>query len=388
MNRACSRGRGSGAAPRRRATRAAALVCGALVACAGLPRPTVVPVPPADAIAGRVVLLGDGGIPAQPTEPVLEAARALLTPYGTGGTLVFLGDNIYPKGLPAAGEPDSAEMYRRLNDQVQAGLRAGAEVVLVPGNHDWDKSGPRGDARRAAQMTAVAAMSPRARMLPSDGCPGPVTVRSGAGLRLIALDTQWWLHPHAKRTDCPVSSLAQLGTALRTALAADPVPAIVVAHHPLRTYGEHGGYFTWKDHLFPLRELNKDLWIPLPLLGTAYPVIRGAGVSSQDTPNGRNRALADTVLAALASRPPLLYASGHEHNLQVIDDAAAGVLVVSGSGYYGHESAVFAGPGLAFGSRHSGGMVVDRLTDGRVRLGVFLVDRAGAAREVYSRWLR
>lgn len=367
---------------------AALLLLAGLAGCTALPAPTVVPVPSADAIVGRLVLLGDGGKPAQPTEPVLEAARRLLAPYGAAGTLVLLGDNIYPAGLPAAGERDSAEMHRRLLVQVQAGLAAGADVVLVPGNHDWDKSGPRGDARRAAQVAAVAALRAPARVLPADGCPGPVSLRSGAGLRVLALDTQWFLHPHAKREDCPVRTLADLGRALRDSLVADTVRTLVVAHHPLRTYGEHGGYFPWQDHLFPLRELNRKLWIPLPLLGTLYPVVRGAGVSRQDTPNRHNRALVDTVLAALAAAPPLLYASGHEHNLQVIDEPAAGLLVVSGAGYFGHESPVFAGPGLAFGSRHSGGMVVDRLRDGRVRLGVFLVNRAGEAREVYSRWLR
>ena len=46
--------------------------------------------------------------------------------------------------------------------------------------------------------------------------------------------------------------------------------------------GVHGGYFGWRDHLFPLRSIRSSLWIPLPLLGSLYPTARLEGISSQD----------------------------------------------------------------------------------------------------------
>lgn len=363
---------------------------GALVAaCTPLPEPTLVPAPAMQQIVGRLVLLGDGGAPDAGSEPVLLAARSLLAPFAGRATLVLLGDNVYPRGIPDSTHPEHTEMVRRLRDQLRAGLDAGADVIAVPGNHDWDKSGPDGWTRIRRQAALAAAEDPRARLLPSDGCPGPVVTPTASGLRLAALDTQWFLHDHAKPVEpCAVRDLAALGGALREALAADTAATLVIAHHPLRSRGVHGGHFTWKEHLFPLRELNKALWIPLPLIGSLYPIIRGGGISPQDIPNGRNRALADTVRAALHDGRPLAYASGHEHNLQVLEDPTAGVLLVSGAGYFGHESAVGGADILRFGSQKSGGMVVDRLADGRVRLGVFLADRAGTAREVYSRWLR
>lgn len=361
----------------------------ALLACGPLPTPTVVPAPPTEQIVGRLLLLGDGGHPAVAAEPVLTAARTLLAPFGDRGTLVLLGDNIYPRGLPDPAAPDFAEMSRRLLAQLDAGLGAGADVIAVPGNHDWDKSGPDGLVRIRRAAASIAAHDARAALLPGDACPGPAVARSGAGIRVLALDTQWFLHPHEKpTTECAVHDLATLGAALRASLAADTAVTIVIAHHPLRTQGVHGGYFDWKQHLFPLRELHEKLWIPLPLIGSLYPIIRGSGIAAQDLTNARNRAMTDTLLQALAPVRPLLYASGHEHNLQLFEDADAGLLAVSGAGFFGHESAVFPGNGLRFGSPKSGGMYIDRLMDGRIRLGVFTVDRAGAAREVYSRWLR
>lgn len=361
-----------------------------LLGCSHQSAPSLVPVPPREQIVGRLVLLGDGGHPADAgDEPVLVAARALLTPFADAGTLVLLGDNIYPRGLPPATDPEYPEMRRRLLAQVDAGLEAGAEVVAVPGNHDWAKSGEDGWARVQAQAQLLRAHSPRAQLLPADACPGPVAHASRSGIRLLALDTQWFLHPKAKPFEtCQVRDLAAVGAAVRSALQSDTTATLVIAHHPLRSFGVHGGYYTWQDHLFPLRALNKSLWIPLPVLGTAYPVVRGAGVSAQDLPNSTNRALADTVRAALGDGGALAYANGHEHNLQVIEDGEAGLLLVSGAGYFGHESALIGGEDLRFGTPKGGGMIVDRLADGRIRLGVFTVDRAGAAREVYSRWLR
>src|SRR3546814_5889780 len=36
------------------------------------------------------------------------------------------------------------------------------------------------------------------RLAPAGGCPGPVVVDLGVHVRLIAMDTQWWLHNDVK----------------------------------------------------------------------------------------------------------------------------------------------------------------------------------------------
>ena len=45
----------------------------------------------------------------------------------------------------------------------------------------------------------------------------------------------------------------------------------LASHHPFQSYGTHGGYFSWKDHIFPLTAANENLYIPLPIVGSLYP---------------------------------------------------------------------------------------------------------------------
>ncbi len=343
-------------------------------------------------MAASVFLIGDAGAPALGGEPVLDALSALLAAGPDSSLVIFLGDNIYPRGLPAPGAAGRREAERRLDTQLHAAATGSARAVFVPGNHDWDKSGPRGLAAIRRQGERIAEVSGgRSRLLPSNGCPGPAIEDIGS-LRVIYLDTEWWLTGHTKggRADgCAAGTqdevLVELGRAIGEAGAR---PVIVAGHHPLLTGGEHGGYFSPGDHLFPLRKLHSALWLPLPLIGSLYPVIRGAGVSSEDVHGGRYVRLRAALDSLYAEHPPLLHVAGHEHSLQLIDRGRLPLLAVSGVGIYGHQSYVMALPESRLALSEPGFMRLDLLTDGRVRLGVLTVNRAGQAREVYAQWLK
>jgi hypothetical protein len=84
---------------------------------------------------------------------------------------------------------------------------------------------------------------------------------------------------------------------------------------------------------------------------------------------------------------PLVYASGHDHDLQVLDGSNARHLLVSGAGYYGHVSAVQYGSDTRYAAAESGFMRLDIFHDGRVRLGVITVDAQGKGSEAYSSYL-
>jgi hypothetical protein len=151
--------------------------------------------------------------------------------------------------------------------------------------------------------------------------------------------------------------------------------------------GTHGGHFTWKDHLFPLRSAAKWLWIPLPVVGSLYPILRQHGISSQDMSGSANKRMRAALEPALAAHPPLVYASGHDHGLQVITSESARYFLVSGAGRSRHESPVSWLEQTRFGSQKAGFMRLDVLADGRARLGVILVDLTGKADERFSMWL-
>jgi hypothetical protein len=359
-------------------------------------RPGVVPMPqaPLAEVDVTVFLVGDAGAPAAPpdSEPVLVALRSAATgvPHSV---IVFLGDNVYPRGMPDSGDAGRAEAERRLSAQLAVLHATGARGLFVPGNHDWDREGPGGwDAVRREERFIAASGGVGVALLPTDGCPGPAVVDVGAVVRLVALDTEWWLHGAAKpqhhASACPADSEGEVIDSLRAALAtAEARAVVVVAHHPLLSGGPHGGHFGWQDHVFPLRKLKPWLWLPLPILGSAYPIAREHGISSQDASSAAYRRMRAALDSAFAGRPPLIYAAGHDHALQVIGGTSARYELVSGAGIFGHRDRVTTLDGTRFAQSASGFMRVEVLCDGRARLAVMVVDRRGAAAEAFALWL-
>jgi hypothetical protein len=364
-----------------------------LAAQAEAPRSAPPPTPEPDAIAETLFLIGDAGKPAKGGEPVLIALRAQLERAGGRATVVFLGDNVYPEGLPAPNHPERAEMERRLDDQVDAVKDAAARVIFIPGNHDWARGKPAGwEAVLRQERRIEERGGPTIVLLPDDGCPGPEVVDSGDRLRLVILDTQWWLHADGRHEDpgspCAADSEDQVLAAFSGAVEGAGERAVVVlTHHPLVSSGPHGGKFGVKQHLFPLTELKRALWVPLPLVGSIYPISRGAGASAQDATSGEYRRMREALAGAARGRTPLAWAGGHEHALEVIESPKWGRVLVSGAGIYGHETYTRGVPGSLYRSSQAGYMRIDFLREGRRRLGVIEVAADGTYREAYARIL-
>jgi hypothetical protein len=343
-------------------------------------------------VEATLFLIGDAGAPAPGGEPVLHALTQALGTAAGERVVVFLGDNVYPRGLPDSAAPDRPEMERRLGAQVDVVLRAGARGVFAPGNHDWARHGPDGwNAIRRQERWIAERGAPAITMLPGGGCPGPSVVDVGSRVRLVLLDTQWWLQGGPKPgpgSGCRAADEGAVADSLRADLAgAGGRTVVVAAHHPLESAGVHGGFFGIESHLFPLRVVRPWLWIPLPGLGSIYPLARQNGISNQDQSGPVYRRMRRMFEAAMRAHPPLVWASGHEHNLEVLEGASARWLLVSGAGYYGHEGPAFRRTDMRFGARAAGFMRIEFLADGRARLGVLAVDREGRSTERFSLWL-
>jgi hypothetical protein len=341
-------------------------------------------------VAVSLYLIGDAGAPDSAGEPVLLALRHDLASRRSRRVVVFLGDNAYPRGLPAPGEPGRRDAERSLAAQVEAATSSGATGYFIPGNHDWDRFGREGwNAIRRQEAFVDSASRGKVLLRPGGGCPGPSAVDIGSRLRLALLDTQWWLHPGAKPRDpdsnCPTDAEPEIVDSLRAALTGGPGRLVVVAgHHPLRSGGVHGGHFGWKDHIFPLRVIKPWLWVPLPWIGSLYPAARQQGISSQDVPSRAYQELIRAFRRALAAAPPALYAAGHEHNLQVLTGGAARLELVSGAGIYGHTGEAVPIRGTLFARAASGFARLDIPRAGPARLAILEVDAAGGSREVFS----
>ncbi|MBP2647829.1 MAG: hypothetical protein H6Q77_1453 [Gemmatimonadetes bacterium] len=370
----------------------AAILTALLAGCVQQVLPKTAPVPalPADSVVASLFFISDGGRPDPDGEPVLQALTAGLMRAPERSVAFFLGDNVYYSGIPDSTSPDYAEARRRLTAQVGAVVASGARGVFLPGNHDW--KGPEGwSAVLRAEAIVAEEGAGRVVQLPGNGCPGPATMDIGP-VRLVMIDTEWWLHktgprPEGTEDGCTGDEHAVFDS-LRTLLAtAGGRQTLVAGHHPLAAGGEHAGYFSWKDYFFPLRHLRSWLWLPLPVIGAAYPAARNAGISRQDMSNKTYGRLIDSLESVFRDVPPAAYIAGHEHSLQVIEMPSGLYQLVSGGGYYGHID--FVGPidGTWLALARSGFMRVDVTPDGRLRLGVLTVDRAGHAREAASMWL-
>jgi hypothetical protein len=363
-------------------------ILAALTGCAA--RTAAAPAAPLlrpEQIAIRVYLIGDAGAPAPEGEPVLQALSRELRATTGERVVVFLGDNLYPRGMPEPGRSTRAEAERRLAAQVEAVTQSGAAGYFVLGNHDWKGEDDGWVAVTQQERFIDSAGAGRVSLEPAAGCPGPSAVDVGKRLRLILLDTNWWLKPDASRhaSACPTDSEPEIIDSLRQAVRGAGGRVVIVAgHHPLASGGVHGGYFPWKDHIFPLRIVVPGLWLPLPFIGSLYPAARQHGISSQDIPSPAYQRMIAAFGRAFAGAEPELYAAGHEHNLQVIAGGPATLQLVSGGGIYGHDGRAVRVEGSLFAHRASGFARLDVPWRGRARLAVLEVNASGLSREVFS----
>src|SRR2546425_2313288 len=144
------------------------------------------PAPPAE-IDLTLFLIGDAGAPAVPpdSEPVFMALRAAAASV-PHAVIVFLGDNVYPSGMPESAAPNRAAAERALRQELRVLQASGARGFFVPGNHDWDSMRPGGWDAIRRQERFIAAAGSGAALLPAGGCPRPAAGGRGPGRRLRA----------------------------------------------------------------------------------------------------------------------------------------------------------------------------------------------------------
>lgn len=332
-----------------------------------------------DTLELRLVLVGDAGLPAPGGEPVMKALQTELSYDPKYSFVVFLGDNVYPRGMVL----DSTAAERRENEriidaQLAPLLATGVHGIMLPGNHDWATGTAGGwEAIRTEARYVNSRGRGLVKFLPEDGCPGPVVVDRGDLVRLIILDTQWWLQagnprPFGPSSRCRARTEQEVVDSLRADLAsAGQRRTVVLSHHPLVSGGQHGGYFDWPTYLFPF-----------------HPWARQAGIFARQDVSGREyRGLIAGMVRAFQGNAPLVHAAGHEHNLQLLRGVGAHYQVVSGAGIYNHTTPTRAIPGTLYARRASGWTTIAFLRDGRVRVAYRTVNADGTFKEEFSMWL-
>ncbi len=328
-----------------------------------------------DSIQARIVLIGDAGQLTNGRQPVVAAAKKNI-PMDKKTTVIFLGDNLYKTGLPDNSLPTYELAKAPLDSQIQIAGTGKAKVYFVTGNHDWGGGGATGfEAVIRVQSYIDYLGNENVSMLPRDGCPGPVEVKINDDITLVMMDSQWWLHEYNKpgiESDCPYKTKAEILVALDDILSKNSKKLVLLAfHHTLRSYSIHGGYFTLKQHIFPFTDAFPNLYIPLPIIGSAYPLTRGVFGTSEDLKHPLYQDLIHSVDGVVKGHPNVIFVAGHDHCLQLIQDSGHNY-ITSGSG--SKSSRVSKGKNSLYASPSTGFVTLDISTNKNVQASFYLVD--------------
>lgn len=356
---------------RRAALGLSAAVCLAAAACGQRLERPVLPAFNAFAVSDPaevdavVFLVGDAGNADRLRSPLLirlqqdvERWSAALA-RDSAVSVIFLGDNVYPVGVHdsthASFPTDTARLWNQI--RVVGGPSATEHATtgwFVAGNHDWgNMQGEGGLARLVNQqeeLRRASELGPRVTLLPPAGVPGPVLRDLRNNVRIVFIDTHWFLQARSARER--TEFFDRLEEALRTAGERD---VIVVAHHPWETSGPHG-----------VIEGGRAFGL--------YFLLEKSGTLIQDlnSPVYRDFVRRFRLRVREVGRPPLVFAAGHDHSLQVLagqfeDDPVH--ILISGAG--SKVSPVSDIEGLQYAAAAPGYMMLVFGKDGH--LNVFVV---------------
>ena len=316
----------------------------------------------------RVILIGDAGLYLD-DDPTLAALGQWASEV-TGSTVLFLGDNIYDNGLT---ETERIDAERILSQQ----LAATPELkVFIPGNHDWGMDPDEQNVEAILNQQAFIDEWPQgnSRFLPRDGCMGPSTLVVSAAdtiapaVVLVLLDPTPFLTPRL-HDDCPQNQGEAAHLKALSAVLAEHADdhVIVASHYPLLTGGPHGGlsYGVIGDFLVGIYG-----WM-LGSLGNTYEPAYAAWIEKTE--------------AVFREHPPLIYAAGHDHSLQVLEAGdVAGLHVVSGAGAPERVTTVTNLPGTIFAHAAPGFMVLDFGSNDGVATAILRIVENGRSAPIFE----
>lgn len=276
-----------------------------------------------------------------------------------GKYTIFLGDNIYPDGMPPKTSEDRERAAYMIDAQLASTADFEGQIYFIPGNHEWYNDGLEGVKRQQEYLEEQ--LNGEQVFQPADGCPIK-SISASENIQLIMIDSQWYLedwnlHPSINE-NCDIKTREKFFIELELELEKNKNKSIVLAmHHPMFTNGTHGGFFGAEKHLYPTQRK-----IPLPGLASLVAQIRSqGGVSVQDRYNELSNKFMNKLASITRKHGNLVMASGHEHTLQHIEKNGL-VQIQSGSGAKSGFAALGKDGLFSYGGQ--GFAVYDIFTDG------------------------
>ncbi|HEX8277412.1 MAG TPA: hypothetical protein VF540_01910, partial [Segetibacter sp.] len=150
-----------------------------------------------DSIQYRIILLGNAGEITREQKGILD--NAIQNSISKKTIALFLGNNIYPKGMEL-GDKKSAQISQDILRSQYTGFRnKGVPVYFIPGISDWDNNGTKGYEKIIRFNDFINSKNDSLlQVIPDNACPGPFELALNDNLVLVAMDTEWWLYPFNK----------------------------------------------------------------------------------------------------------------------------------------------------------------------------------------------
>lgn len=262
----------------------------------------------------KLFLVGDAGnADESQSQNTLQLLKKQLEAADSNSMLIFLGDNIYPSGMPKESDKDYATAKQKLEDQLSIVKNFKGRTLVIPGNHDW-YSGL--DGIKAQEDFVKNYINDKKAFLPKNSCPID-DISLTKDIKLIVIDSEWALlnwdnHPGINK-NCDIKTREEFFTEFKDLINKNQDKRIIVAlHHPIISTGTHAGYNSAKSHLFPLKSK-----VPVPGVASVINVVRSSsGASPEDISNKHYADLANRLKSIVQDKENIIFVSGHDHNLQ------------------------------------------------------------------------
>lgn len=262
----------------------------------------------------KIFLVGDAGNADEPqAQQTLNFIKNKLDSADKNSILLFLGDNIYPLGMPKESDKGYPLAKQKLENQLAITKNFKGKTLVIPGNHDW-YHGLEG--LKAQEEFVKSYLNDKKAFLPKNSCPID-DINLTKDIKLIVLDSEWalinWDKYPGINKGCDIKTTADFYAEFKDLITKNQDKRIIVAvHHPVISSGVHAGFNSAKSHLSSFQGK-----LPVPGVASLINVLRSSsGASMEDISNAHYAEFANRIKSIIQDKENVILVSGHDHNLQ------------------------------------------------------------------------